>query len=491
MNETTSIEENVISIGLTLPTKPSRVILLICTDKNMQNVLIDEREVNEMQVSKVLSETSSHNKKVLIFQCKLWEDSNTTVCLKLMNNNDIYQNEKLAYEKMIASDVTNIFLKVYFFCEVILPDKKLWKGYCMQEGNYSIRDILFPVTSDAVSLALEQKKILKQIIQDKEKALKKINSPENSFEMGMKVIFKPDQTIQMSIIIAALRLLHRMHTEYRWVHGDSHLGNFMYLDGKIYAIDFERSFATQDKVLHLLDIQEFFGHCSGILLHQIRNNSWDMRDIFGIYYYRHPLLSRGGGIAADDCWYTKSSNFSRRKTLYMLPVCFCFTSNNEALRTEGCAFCKSHTNTLSASFVSERFNEVINDLSDWGLMKLKSGLNYTRTNTIMKQCCSMADLIYPCIQDGQVLTMRLPFINNENKRRRLDNDTLLNVKLITEITKSKQSFVSALKRLLYMPVINERANDIVKEIVTRLKHAGFEQAGNTLWINTAAVLTAA
>ena len=410
-------EDTVISIGLTLPLHATRVVLL-CTDTKLNSIHIDGKEVTELNVSKVLFESSVPNKKVLIFQCMLRDDHETTMCLKLMDNNDIYQSEKLAYERMVENNVTDIFLKVHFFCEVILPDKRVWKGYCMQEGKYSIRDILYPVSSDSISIALDQKKLLQMIRNDKERMQKKMYADEN-FERGMKVLFKPDQTIQMSIGIAALRLLHRMHTEYGWVHGDSHLGNFMYLDGKIYAIDFERSFATNNKVQHLLDIQEFFGHFSGILLNQLKSHAWDMRDIFGIYYYRHPLISRGGQHNHnDDSWFLKSSNFSRRKTLYMLPICFCFTCNNEELRLKGCDFCKSHTNVKSAAYVSDNFDEIIKDLNDWGLMKMKKGLNHTRTNSILKQCCNIADIIYPCIQDGRVLTYNRRD-GPENKRQRV------------------------------------------------------------------------
>ena len=187
--------DSVISINLKLPAKQSHAILL-CTNTKLDKIQIHEREVNEMEVTKVIFESAVFNKRVLIFQCKLWKDSEMRVCLKLMDNNEIYQNEKLAYEKMAVSEVTNAFLKVYFFCEVILPDKKLWKGYCMQEGKYSIRDILYPTSSDSLVVALEQKKIL-NIIQEDRLKLK-----TNDSEEGMKVVFKPDQTIQLSIAIS-------------------------------------------------------------------------------------------------------------------------------------------------------------------------------------------------------------------------------------------------------------------------------------------------
>jgi hypothetical protein len=37
----------------------------------------------------------------------------------------------------------------------------------------------------------------------------------------------------------------------------------MYDNGRVYAIDFERSLASDLPVQHLLDLQDYFGHLSG------------------------------------------------------------------------------------------------------------------------------------------------------------------------------------------------------------------------------------
>ncbi len=313
------------------------------------------------------------------------------------------------------------------------------------------------------------------------------------------MIFIPTQSIQMSIALAALRLLHRMHAECGWVHGDSHMGNFMYLNQSIYAIDFERSFGSTDRVQHLMDIQEFFGHFSGILLHAVRANDWDMRDISGLYYYRHPLVSgemqQAKQPKVDPYWISKSSNFSRRKTLFMLPICTCFTCPTEDLRLKGCSFCKSRLNVQSADFVASHFEEVLEDMSEWGLSKMKAGLQYTRQNSVMKQCCSVAEAIYPCIKDGSVFTMRMneegEFVAGKKRGKRMlvevdEKTSTLNSKLLTELTHSKQSCACVLKRLLYMPLVNEKANNIVREVAKRLHAAGFTDAANMLSTNVAA-----
>ena len=106
---------------------------------------------------------------------------------------------------------------------------------------------------------------------------------------GVPVPFKSTQSLQLSVSLAALQLLRALHKE-GWVHGDSHLGNFVYCDGNVYAIDFERSFPSSDAIQHLLDIQELFGHISGILLDAQLHHQWDMLDIYGLAFHRfYPL----------------------------------------------------------------------------------------------------------------------------------------------------------------------------------------------------------
>lgn len=496
-------------------------------------IIIQEKRVSKLEVSKVLFETAiKHGKRVIIFQCKM-EGLSSNLCLKLMDDDDIFQKEMQAYERMIEKSeapepqtketrddihvkdgVERLFLPVYFFCEVIMPDNRAWKGYCMQEGKYSLRDILCPAAGvDTIHGALEQKKLLKNILQDKENSIRSlINTPPepsaaldqhgtsmmtSGQEEGEPVIFQEKQSVQMSIAIAALRLLNRMHVVHGWAHGDSHLGNFMYMEGKIYAIDFERSFKTIAPVQHLLDIQEFFGHFSGVLLNLVRNNEWDMHDIFGMYYYRHPLMSRGGfrpqsPKSIKDQWMGKASNYSRRKTLYMLPICMCFTCPTKELRVKGCDFCRSTPNLMSALYMCDHFDEMIQDMSDWGLCKMKGGLKFTRTDTIMRQVCGVVDLVYPCIQSGSILSSSDTVLVVENsrlkKRKRVEIDettSLLDAKMVYELTRSKQSCVVVMKRLLYMAFVNKKAHEIVKEIVKKLHNAGFTRAGDLLWANVA------
>ena len=89
----------------------------------------------------------------------------------------------------------------------------------------------------------------------------------NAANRGVPVRFAPGRTLQTAAIGACMDLLQRMHAA-GWVHGDTHLGNFM-LDSttwRIVAIDVERAFESRCPRQHLLDLQELFGHASGLLV---------------------------------------------------------------------------------------------------------------------------------------------------------------------------------------------------------------------------------
>ena len=208
------------------------------------------------------------------------------LCLKLIKSKRIFTTERQAYE-LLDPKARALFLPLLFFCRVPnVLGSKCWRGYCMRQGQYSLRDILYksPRQSDAQHEAL-----LTSLLRDRDQFARSL--PSSSDAGGLPVAFKSNQTVQLSLCLTCFRLLHALHRA-GWVHGDSHLGNFVYAGGRLYAIDFERSFGSSDPVQHLLDIQELFGHISSVIVHLDRPHEWDMKDIPGIYFHRSvlPLL---------------------------------------------------------------------------------------------------------------------------------------------------------------------------------------------------------
>ena len=138
----------------------------------------------------------------------------------------------------------------------------------------------------------------------------------------------PSKNFTATLLSACFGLLLTVH-KCGWVHGDTHMGNFM-LDSKtwrVFLIDTERSFQSTDPVQHLLDAQELAGHATGLLVALHDKAEWDMGDVWAVASKRQRLE----GLA----------NF--------MPVCSCFAEQNSLLRIRGCPMCRSVTNVHQAS----------------------------------------------------------------------------------------------------------------------------------------------
>jgi hypothetical protein len=198
--------------------------------------------------------------------------------------------------------------------------------------------------------------------------------------------------IQTSLTVACLELLHKMHMR-GWVHGDSHLGNFV-LDPKtwrVYAIDMERSFSSNDAVQHMLDIQELFGHASGLIVSYSSGHHWDMDDIWGVAAKLHPLLRSS---SKKKCLLQDTS------VLHMLPVCTCFVEEEEEDKVMGCICCRSKKNVQTANFFKNHGFTHIQNLFQMSLKAVRTYVSAARKKTIM-ECNHMERslLLGSCKQD--------------------------------------------------------------------------------------------
>jgi hypothetical protein len=422
------------------------------------------------QLTGILFET--HGRSV-VFTCEP-----RGLCLKLIRSKRIFAIERLAYEQL-RGDALQLFLPLLFFCKVTRGAPQggsSWRGYCMRQGQYSLRDILYksPRHTEA-----EYQAVLQTLLLDRQHPQEHPpqqppapdEGPRNGGGGGMPVLFKPNQTVQLSLCLTALRLLHALH-QAGWVHGDSHLGNFIYADGRLYAIDFERSFCTTDVVQHFLDIQELFGHLSSILVHMERPHEWDMKDIQAIYFHRHPLFGQMPRVGLPSPLQRRIGLPMRRMALYMLPLCTCFTCPKQAIRVKGCLLCNSEFNRHSAHVFATRSKDVLSDLEAWGLSRLRASLLQTR-NECIQRCTYVANIIYPCLSDG------LALLANGHAH----NDVLrLPVK---ELTTSRQTCCVALKRLLYAPCVSAHALAVARLLCDRLHQAGHTEAARVLWLYVA------
>ena len=429
------------------------------------------------QITGILFET--HGRSV-VFACEP-----AGLCLKLIRSKRIFAIERLAYEQL-RGPALDLFLPLLFFCKLSRDtnhqNKKTssWHGYCMQQGQYSLRDILYksPRHTEA-----EHQALLQSLLLDRDRPI------TSAFQGGVPVLFKPNQTVQLSLCITALLLLRALHHS-GWVHGDSHLGNFVYANGRLYAIDFERSFCTTDIVQHCLDIQELFGHLSAVLVHIERPHEWDMKDIHGIYFhrsaclsfsafilhssfcvfFRHPLFGQVPRVGLPSPLQRRIGLPMRRLALYMLPVCTCFTCPKQAIRVKGCALCGSEFNRRSAHVFATRSNDILSDMESWGLSRMRTSLLQTR-NECIQRCVYVANIIFPCLSSPLLLMMS-------------DDKSVLHLP-VKDLTTSRQTCCVALKRLLYAPCVSAHALAIARLLCDRLHHARHTEAARVLWLYVA------
>jgi hypothetical protein len=167
--------------------------------------------------------------------------------------------------------------------------------------------------------------------------------------------------LHTAVAAACLEALQRLHRA-GWVHGDTHLGNFLLDVGswRVYLIDFERAFPCSLQRQAFLDVQELFGHMSGALVSYPYTHSWDMTEILPIVTRLHPALSTATPhypdpqafrlLAPSPLPEAHTRSEQRRRLFHLLPVCTCFVHSDRRQRLEGCEFCTSHFNRLNIQY---------------------------------------------------------------------------------------------------------------------------------------------
>lgn len=237
------------------------------------------------------------------------------MCVKMRSSAESIRAELQRYLSM-PPDVQAAYVPILCAFEVQLGDR-LWAGLCMPYMEHTMCHLL-PSGKDLETLA-------HNVTYD---------DVEQS-NMGMPVLATTTETattLANLLLCACFRLLLQVHA-HGWVHGDTHLGNFMLCakTWRVYLIDAERSFASTDPVQHFLDAQELFGHVTGMMVSLRDRCRWDLSDITGVTAKMHPRLTDQG---------TPLNNF--------MPVCSCFVQEKQECRERGCSMCHSALNASQA-----------------------------------------------------------------------------------------------------------------------------------------------
>jgi hypothetical protein len=289
------------------------------------------------------------------------------------------------------------------FFHVRMLDGTTWGGICMDYIDHTVYRLLYPGTNPDTQRhvqqverqfkaeALRQRKrglppppppLPQQHTEKKEEDNDDNDNGEEEGAAGVALIppqgLAPHVDLATAIVAACMEALQRMHSA-GWAHGDTHLGNFM-IDlrkWRIYLIDLELSFQSTDPRQHLLDIQELWGHATGLLTTAVKGKEqWDMVDILGVATLLHPCCYSGSGSHGEEEEEEEAAPPAFKLTerrrlagtkrcrrsleaemdddddggvgllLCLLPLCTCFVPTGGpplADRKAGCALCVSPT----------------------------------------------------------------------------------------------------------------------------------------------------
>ena len=315
-------------------------------------------------------------------------------CIKLRLPSDISKYEadttRAIFEHPHAA---RLMPQIHAHFETTLPfgadDSRLFHGICMDYIGHTVNLVLFPGRAPASSEeALRIQALYADAVQRREKEGEEADAqPSASTNQtdgtctttttgtALRLVRTSSAAhgadLHTALAAACLEALQRLHRA-GWVHGDTHLGNFL-LDvttWRVYIIDFERSFRCNVPQQHLLDVQELFGHASGALVSYPYNHSWDMREILPVLTRLHPAFPHAtahyaspdafAALGASPPPEANTRSAQRRRLFHLLPVCMCFVHESRAMRLAGCPMCNSQFNRTTANYYYYHYNNNLN-----------------------------------------------------------------------------------------------------------------------------------
>lgn len=338
-------------------------------------------------------------------------------CLKLRYPFSEIEEEVQRFKSMMLPEETNdscksiydLFPEFYGFVKFQMPHDETWGGICMEFYDLSAADILYSKYHHSH----------KKTIQTLEKNYTKKCSQSMSFletKRGIPIAYIHGRSVYTSLAASCIQLLRTLH-KFNWIHGDTHLANFLIdtEEMRVVLIDMERSFKTTNSVQKLLDIQEVFGHISTLIVSMPYNSSWDMRDVQGVAGLLHPFnslclskkktkhtsiianVSQKNKIEQILVSYQMSNPLAKihaqiperfrhltPKTFMlflMLPLCNCYARHHMQERIKGCIYCRSEFSKRTAHMLymdNTLFDEVMDNFIKASLSTIQFYIQCTR-----------------------------------------------------------------------------------------------------------------
>lgn len=304
---------------------------------------------------------------MLVLKCKMTTTFPSKVKINIITVKlksfaaDAYQ-EYLHYKEMDSCHLGHCFPRIYFFATFASTSdpSTCWGCIAMENFHMSLVDIFFSEKH------LSKKHLYNILLKNFE-----LDSyPQQFFHgnsNGVLISTSPKSAkkdLLTSLLITCLQLLRNIHHAH-WIHGDSHLGNFMVnvCTMRVVMIDPERSFQSSNAVHKMSDMQEVFAHAVRLSVETPYNGKWNMKDFTGVATLLHPLFSTyfcKDNLPQSCVSHEAMAHLHLKQKLlenflgkyvhvnpkvffvfFLLPVCNCFVRDDNEDRNKGCIFCKS------------------------------------------------------------------------------------------------------------------------------------------------------
>jgi hypothetical protein len=341
----------------------------------------------------VASDVLYTKKNLAVLECTIGKEK---LAMKVRYPYGVHERESGKFLEMIESHPhdkrgpASLFPRLYSLIKLSMPNKSVWGGICMKLVGLSVLSLLYPS-----AIASEDEEENKKALADL--SFRFLKRPvwvvDDDAECGGVYVKRVEKrNLQTSLVAACVELLHRFHG-FGWVHGDSHLGNFV-LDAekwKIYIIDPERSFQIPKTnpgdydVVKFLDVQELLGHACGALVTYPHGQSWDFHNVLGVVVKLHPSF-RSKKKQADI------------EALHMLPVCSCFAFETKREKMLGCMCCKSAKNIAVAKRFQKQGLDFVEIFLKTSLKEVRMYVKAAR-DTCIKECEEMEASLLSCGPD--------------------------------------------------------------------------------------------
>jgi hypothetical protein len=419
---------------------------------------------------------------LLVLKCKwtnpaVFKVKTQVVTLKMKSFAADIHEEYLHFKELKECQLDVWFPEIYFFATFQSKEhSNCWGCIAMEFFHLSLVDLFY------VEKHLTKKNLYNILLQNFELDHSHVSLDSRGNGMHVCTNKESKKDLLTSLLVTALQLLRTLHKAH-WIHGDSHLGNFMInvCTLKVVMIDAERSFQTTSTVLKMSDAQELFAHAVRLSVETPYNGKWNMKDLTGVATILHPLFNTR--LVPHTCLTTATqpaeslthlnlkqkiiddfhakctvSNVNHMFIFFLLPVCNCFVRHENSDRIHGCIFCKSKMHLTASALCQQEaiWKSTLNSMFFLSFIDLRQTVMDAR---ILQR--AIHDTGFQIIQRNKTWiwkSVKQCILNGEISFTVLDGDPPLDWA------------TASFQRIYYFPMFQEQNLDFSCHIIQNISH---------------------